>query len=76
MEVADSSLVRDRQSKARIYARAGIARYLIVNLVDRVVEIHTDPVDDEQPRYRSIERVNAGPVDLGPLVVEAADLLA
>ena len=43
VEVADSSLAFDRGPKARLYAAAGIPEYWIVNLVDRQVEVHTDP---------------------------------
>lgn len=46
VEVASSSLTYDRTRKARAYARAGIADYWIVNLVDRQVEIHRDPQPD------------------------------
>lgn len=43
IEVADSSLALDRDVKARVYARAGIATYWIVNLVDARVEVYTRP---------------------------------
>jgi Uma2 family endonuclease len=43
VEVADTSLVRDRGWKKRIYARAGVPVYWIVNLVDRQVEVFTLP---------------------------------
>jgi Uma2 family endonuclease len=43
VEVSDSTLDRDRNDKAPIYARAGIAVYWIVNLVDRQVEVRTAP---------------------------------
>jgi len=43
IEVADSSLKLDRQEKAELYARAGVPEYWVVNLVDRVVERHSDP---------------------------------
>jgi Uma2 family endonuclease len=43
IEVADSSLRRDRTLKKRIYARAGIPVYWIVNLVDRRIEVYTVP---------------------------------
>lgn len=43
IEVADSSLVYDRQTKAPMYARAGIVELWIVNLIDRVVEVYRDP---------------------------------
>lgn len=43
VEVADSSLLQDRSRKVRIYAEANITEYWIVNLVDRVLEVHRDP---------------------------------
>jgi Uma2 family endonuclease len=43
IEVSSSSLGRDRNDKARIYARAGIPVYWIVNVVDRVIEVFTQP---------------------------------
>jgi hypothetical protein len=41
VEVADFSLPGDRADKERIYARAGIGCYWIVNLPDRQVEVYT-----------------------------------
>ena len=43
VEVADSTLARDRADKGRLYARAGIGSYWIVNLVDGQVEVYTQP---------------------------------
>lgn len=43
VEVADTSLDRDRGWKKRIYAAAGIPCYWIVNLIDRQVEVCTQP---------------------------------
>jgi Uma2 family endonuclease len=51
IEVADSSLVFDRVEKGSLYARAGIADYWIVNLVDRVLEVHRDPGADLTAPY-------------------------
>jgi hypothetical protein len=44
IEIADSSLRYDRTTKLRIYANGGIEQYVIVNLPDRVIELHTGPV--------------------------------
>ena len=46
IEVSSSSLERDRTTKQRIYAQAGIAQYVIVNLVDRRVEVYEEPKPD------------------------------
>jgi Uma2 family endonuclease len=41
-EVADSGLAYDRGIKKRIFARAAILVYWMVNLEDRCVEVYTD----------------------------------
>jgi Uma2 family endonuclease len=43
VEVADSSLLVDRHDKGRIYARAGVPVYWVVNVVDKVIEVYTQP---------------------------------
>jgi hypothetical protein len=43
VEVADSTLDRDRGLKLEIYATNGVAIYWIVNLVDRRVEVYSRP---------------------------------
>jgi Uma2 family endonuclease len=44
VEVALASLRLDRTRKGRAFARAGVTEYWIVNLVDRVLEVHREPV--------------------------------
>lgn len=46
VEIADSSLEIDRGRKGAAYARAGLADYWIVNLLDDVLEIYRDPGPD------------------------------
>ncbi len=68
-EVSATSLQRDRGSKLRIYARARIPVYWIVNLVDRQVEVYTDPTGPaEIPAYR--KRVDYRGPDSIPLVLD------
>jgi Uma2 family endonuclease len=43
VEVSDTTLQRDRTTKQRLYAAAGIATYWIVNLVDGQIEVYTEP---------------------------------
>jgi Uma2 family endonuclease len=51
VEIADSSLSYDRTHKASLYAKAGIADYWIVNLIDRQLEIYRNPASDDAPPY-------------------------
>jgi Uma2 family endonuclease len=53
IEVADTSLETDRSDKSRIYARAKVPCYWIVNLIDQQVEIRTEPTG---PRGRPVFR--------------------
>lgn len=57
IEVSDSSLGKDRNLKAKLYAEAGIADYWIVNLQENCVEVHRDP---QGSVYRSVEIVKVG----------------
>ena len=43
VEVSNSTLVQDQRTKAAIYARAQIAEYWIVNLVERTLEVRRQP---------------------------------
>jgi Uma2 family endonuclease len=59
IEVSDNSLRRDRTVKMRIYAAAGIPTYWIINLIDRCVEVYTEPTgpanaQNPKPDYRKI----------------------
>lgn len=49
IEVADTSLARDRHDKGRIYANAEIPNYWIVNLLDRQIEIYRQPSPSDAP---------------------------
>jgi hypothetical protein len=69
VEVANTSLLRDRQDKARIYARANVVCYWIVNLEDRRVEVHTQPSGPVAlPAYASVQSYGAG--DSVPLLLD------
>lgn len=68
VEVADSSLDRDQLDKTRIYARDRIPVYWVVNLIDRRVEVYTDPTGPgDDPRYHTLRVFGPGsavPVEL------------
>ncbi|MBK7973628.1 MAG: Uma2 family endonuclease [Deltaproteobacteria bacterium] len=59
IEVADSSLRKDRALKGRLYARAAIPEYWIVDLTSRAIEVYRSPVDG---LYTDTERYSAGMV--------------
>jgi Uma2 family endonuclease len=69
VEVSDSSLQIDRDHKGRIYAREAIPVYWIVNVVDRQVEVYTDPDPAANPpAYRT--RTEYRPGDSVPVVLD------
>lgn len=52
VEVADTTLQRDRGVKLRLYAAAGIPIYWIVNLSERRLEVYSEPSGPtETPQY-------------------------
>jgi Uma2 family endonuclease len=51
VEVAQTSLADDRGEKARLYAKAGIRDYWIVNIPERCVEVFRDPL---RGRYKNL----------------------
>jgi Uma2 family endonuclease len=68
IEVSNSSLDEDRQM-ALVYGRGGVAVYWIVNLIDRQVEVYTDPGPDG---YRKAQVFSSDQVV--PLFLEGAEL--
>jgi Uma2 family endonuclease len=73
VEVADTSLERDRGWKKRIYAAAGIQVYWIVNLVERQVEVFAGASGPgERPDYRT--RQVFFPGDEVPVVLDGQEV--
>lgn len=69
IEVSDSTLERDRGIKKRSYARARIPVYWIVNLVDRTIEVYTNPSGPgEKPDYA--EKQEYAAAEKVPLVLD------
>lgn len=53
VEVSNTTLRNDQTNKARVYARAGVRVYWIINLVDRRAEVYEEPTGpDAAPAYR------------------------
>jgi Uma2 family endonuclease len=84
VEVADSSLAFDREHKGSLYARAVAQDYWIVNLVDRVLEVHRDPGPEPSApygwHYRAVHVLRRGstvtPLAWPSMSLPVAELLA
>ena len=83
VEIAESSLNVDRRHKGSLYARAGLADYWVLNLIERVLEVYREPVADTTApfgwRYARLEVFDAS-ARVSPLArqdagVRIADLL-
>lgn len=73
VEVSEATLARDRGPKKRIYARAKIAVYWIVNLIDKQIEVHADPSGPaEQPDYRQKQIYKPG--ESVPVVLDGNEI--
>ena len=56
VEISDTTLAFDLGIKARLYARAGIPEYWVVDVVGRRIVVHREPVHRE-PRAGAFENV-------------------
>lgn len=75
IEVSDSSLRKDRGIKRDVYAEAAVPEYWIVNVAERVIEVHHTPVDG---LYQTHTLVSADgtlqPLAFPDVAIRAADL--
>lgn len=83
IEVSDSSLAFDREQKGSLYARAGVADYWIINLVDHALEVHRQPVPEPTApygwRYATVETLGStsvvSPLAFSDRQIAVSDLL-
>ena len=68
VEVSETTFDRDRGPKLTAYARSGIDRYWIINLVTRQIEVYSDPTEGG---YRSVQVYTLGQ-DV-PVLLEGAE---
>ena len=75
VEVADSSLRKDRRVKVEIYAEAAVPEYWIFDIPAKAIDVHTQPADG---RYTSVVRyTQAGvlrPVALPGVTIDVAEI--
>jgi len=75
VEISESTLRLDRDEKGSLYARAGLADYWILNLVDGVLEVYRQPAPSSSAPFGwAYSEVHfLGPADLvSPLAAPSA----
>jgi Uma2 family endonuclease len=83
VEVSDSTLSYDRRRQGSLYARAGVADYWIVNLVNQQLEVYRNPIPDatrpDGHRYASRQDLQPGahvaPLNFPGVPIAVNDLL-
>lgn len=76
IEVASSSLDRDRRLKGSLYARAGVPEYWVINLVDGLAEVYTKPTDEGYQHTRIVRRGQAlTPAAFADVAIPIDDIL-
>ena len=64
IEVADSSLSRDRGLKKRVYAGAGIPSYWVINLAERQIEVYSEPSGSDYQQRQDYDDTAEIPVTI------------
>jgi Uma2 family endonuclease len=77
IEVANSRLDFDRNTKAALYARAGVREYWIVNLIENRVEVHSKPIHSQPggSAYTEVKTVTDGALAIEGVDVPVAEIL-
>ena len=76
IEVAESSLAYDRETKGPLYATSGVAEYWIVDVIGRAIEVYASP---EGGRYldatRLVEGERVSPKGFPDIVLSVSEIL-
>ena len=72
IEVSDTTLEADRNDQKRIYARARIPIYWIVNIPESQIEVYTQPRGGRNPTYR--QRRDYLLAEMVPLVISGQEI--
>ncbi len=73
IEISDSSLAIDRHDKGRIYARADIPVYWVVNVPEKLVEVYTQPTGTGDAAAYT-KREDYAPGSAVPVVLDGAQV--
>jgi Uma2 family endonuclease len=73
VEVSDTTLVKDRTVKLRIYAGARIPVYWIVDVNERTIDVYTDPSGEgRSAEYKTRRRFRPG--ERVPVVIDGGEI--
>ncbi|HYI12807.1 MAG TPA: Uma2 family endonuclease [Thermoanaerobaculia bacterium] len=76
IEVADASVMYDRNTKIPLYARSGIREVWLADLVTNVVEVHSAPAGSSYSQMQRFQRgATVTSAQLPELRIEAAEML-
>ena len=76
IEVAESSLATDRGVKQRLYAACKVPEYWIVNLVEKQIEVYSEPDDGAYKRVRKYDASQSlRPASFPELEVRVAEVI-
>lgn len=77
VEVSDTSLLYDTTEKRRLYARAGIADYWVVDINARLLIVHRDPQGGDYTQVQSLDaNQSLAPLAATSATLRVVDLLA
>jgi len=65
VEVADSSVARDKSAKAPLYAEAGVPELWIVNLIENVIEVYSQPTNGTYQKVLSARSNDSLTIQIG-----------
>ncbi len=75
IEVADTSVVTDREVKFPIYARAGVPEAWLLDVATQHLEVHTQPTPDGYQDVRSLQRGESVAPQVFPHLILTVDAL-
>ena len=74
IEVADTTLEKDREIKVPLYAKANISEYWILNVVDQQLEIFTNPINGKYQNKSIIKGKDIAVFEAFDVKIKASDV--
>ena len=74
VEVSDTTLEKDRKVKAPLYAKAGIPEYWILNVIEKQLELFSNPQNGKYEQESIIKGKNLAHFDAFDIDIKASDV--